>query len=288
MKHTVSKQQGAVTSTEGLPIRYTLYAPVSSEEPIPVVIFLHGFKGFKDWGAFPDACIEIAESGVAVVAVNTSHNGIGDNPEVFDRLDLFAENTLSQELEDIHTVLESIKNGIISTGKYPFETTRIGIIGHSRGGHSAITAAAEYHEISCLVTWSAVADYLKQWDQFVLDDWHQKGYTEILNSRTEQYMRLNKSVLDDAVEHADRLMAIRRIKEIYIPACFIHAKEDQTVPYTDLNLLYENCPSPEKKRVLIPDTGHTFGAAHPFNEEVLPDAFQEVVNHTVNWLSANL
>lgn len=288
MTYTISKLDGQITSSEDLPIRYSLYYPLSNEEAVPVIIFIHGFKGFKDWGPFPDACIELAENGFAVVAMNTSRNGTGDDQETFTRLDLFADNTLTQELEDIHSVLGAIKTGEISTGKYPFETSRIGILGHSRGGHSAITAAAEYDDISCVVTWSAVADYNKHWDQAMLDDWHEKGYTEILNTRTDQYMRLNKSVLDDTVENADRIIALRRVKELYIPICFIQAKEDEAVPYTDVNLLYENCPSSEKKRILIPNTGHTFGGSHPFDGERLPAPFREVVDQTINWFTANL
>lgn len=288
MTYTIGKQDGQITSTEELPIRYSLYYPLSNDEAVPVVIFLHGFKGFKDWGPFPDACIELAENGFAVVAMNTSRNGTGDDQETFSRLDLFADNTLSQELEDINSLLEAIKSGEISTGKYPFETSRIGIVGHSRGGHSAIVAAAEYEDITCLVTWSAVADYNKHWDQIMLDEWHERGYTEILNTRTSQYMRLNKSVLDDSVENADRVIALRRVKDLYIPVCFIHAKEDESVPYTDVNLLYENCPSTEKKRILIPNTGHTFGGSHPFEADVLPEPFQEVVDQTINWFITNL
>jgi uncharacterized protein len=44
---------------------------------LPVILFVHGFKGFKDWGAFPDACEEFARVGFAVVAFNLSLNGVG-------------------------------------------------------------------------------------------------------------------------------------------------------------------------------------------------------------------
>ncbi|HKJ32310.1 MAG TPA: alpha/beta fold hydrolase [Balneolales bacterium] len=286
--YIVSKNSNAITSTNDLPIRYDLYVPTPVTSALPVIIFLHGFKGFKDWGPFPDACIELAEHGYAVLAMNFSMNGIGDNPTEFDRLDLFAKNTLTQELEDIKVVLQALKNGTISSDKAGLDTSKIGIVGHSRGGLSAIVAAANYDEISCLVTWAAVADYSHFWTDEMVNDWINKSYTEILNSRTGQKMRLDKVLYDDAVEHADELKAINRVKELYIPVCFIHGKEDEAVSYKNVNLLYENCPSSEKKRIIIPRTGHTFNGAHPFEDEELPAPFAEVLEHTINWFDSNL
>jgi pimeloyl-ACP methyl ester carboxylesterase len=286
-RHAVRKVTGAISSTKNLPIKYDLYVPDVTNS-LPVIIFLHGFKGFKVWGPFPDACIEMAEHGYAVVAMNFSMNGIGDNPTEFDRLDLFAQNTLSQEQDDVKCILDAIKNGQISSGKAVLETSRIGMVGHSRGGHTAIVAAANFDEISCLVTWAAVADYNKHWSSGMIKDWESKGYTEILNSRTGQSMRVDKVVYDDARENANTLMAINRIKELYIPICFIHGKDDESVSYKSVNQLYEQCPSNEKKRVIIPHTGHTFGGSHPFEEETLPDSFAELLDITINWFDSNL
>jgi len=62
---SVYKNTGFVPSQESLPIYYDLYAPVNSPGSVlPVVLFIHGFKGFKDWGAFPDACEEFARAGL--------------------------------------------------------------------------------------------------------------------------------------------------------------------------------------------------------------------------------
>jgi len=41
----------------------------------PVVIFCHGYKGFKDWGAWHIMLKTISEQGYFVVAFNFSHNG---------------------------------------------------------------------------------------------------------------------------------------------------------------------------------------------------------------------
>lgn len=52
----ISISSGKIDSTEGNPIRWDLYSPISgTSREFPVILFIHGFKGFKDWGAFPDA-----------------------------------------------------------------------------------------------------------------------------------------------------------------------------------------------------------------------------------------
>ena len=287
-KLVIKKESGKIPSSEGLPITYDLYAPATGNYAMPVILFLHGFKGFKDWGPFPDACFEIAENGYAVLSFNLSLNGIGENPETFDRLDLFARDTLTQDQNDIKTVIDALMSGEIISPQVDFDMSRIGLIGHSRGGHSAVVAAANYEQINCLVTWSSVANYIDFWSESMINDWKTKGFTEIMNSRTGQVMRVDRVVYDDAIQHADTLMASKRVRELHIPVCFIHGKADESVPYQHADILYENCPSNEKRRILIPNAGHTYGGAHPFENEELPETFNELLSATINWFDANL
>ena len=41
----------------------------------PLIIFCHGYKGFKDWGAWPLLSEALAASGFVVIKFNFSHNG---------------------------------------------------------------------------------------------------------------------------------------------------------------------------------------------------------------------
>lgn len=285
----IYKTSDAILSTNELPVRYDLYVPGnSSRELLPVLIFVHGFKGFKDWGPFPDACEDLARQGFVVVAMNFSLNGVGENPTEFDRLDLFETQTLSQDLDDIGRVIEAVKNREIESQRVGLHTDYIGIIGHSRGGHTAVAAAAEYPEIQCLVTWSAVADYNDRWSEQMISDWKKKGYTEIENSRTGQMMKVGKVVYEDAIKNADRLMAIKRVSELHLPSLFIAGREDESVPWKDSERLYRTCPSDVKELRLIADTGHTFDASHPFEDDDYPDKFSEVLELTEGWFLDNL
>lgn len=281
---TVSKKEGKISSTENLPIYYDLYIPgVEHGTALPVVLFVHGFKGFKDWGAFPDLCEELARAGFAVAAFNLSLNGVGSSMTEFDESELFRRETFSQDLADIGSVIEAIKSKEIESDKAVLDTDRIGLIGHSRGGHTALVAAAEYSEIQCLVTWSAVADYNKRWSDEMVKDWKTKGYTEITNSRTGQVLPIDKVVFDDAMENADRVIAINRVRELYIPSMFIAGKSDEAVPFSETEKLFRASPATDKEIRLIENAGHTFEISHPFTNNEFPPEFNEALDLTVGW-----
>ncbi len=280
----ISISSGQVPSSEGLPIRWDLYTPISgTSREFPVIIFLHGFKGFKDWGPFPDACEDLARSGYGVLAMNFSLNGIGENKTELDRLDLFERETLSQDLDDIGTIIHALQKGEIQDSHSHLNTDNIGIVGHSRGGHTAIVAASEFESIQCLVTWSAVGNYMSRWAEDKIKEWKSKGFIEVENGRTGQIMKVGKVVYEDAVSNADQLMAMKRVSDLRIPSLFIHAREDETVPYTDSEELHIECAAKEKELRLIANTGHTFGAAHPFEEMEFPAPFSEALEWTIGW-----
>ena len=248
-----------IENKEGLPINYDLYTPISGgNKEFPVIIFLHGFKGFKDWGPFPDACEELARAGFCVLAINFSHNGIGDGITEYKRLDLFEQNTLSLDLEDVKAVIDALQTGKITSAHASLNTDEMGIIGHSRGGHTAVAAAVEFEAIHCIVTWAAVADYLNRITDQEKQDWQEKGYTEYQNSRTNQMMKVNKTFYDDLSQNADKLIALRVAKYLTIPSLFIHGREDETVPQTDAEQLHTACTVKENQFRFIANARHHF------------------------------
>src|SRR5699024_5590900 len=125
----VIKETNSIPSTEGLPIRYDVYCPRGFKpDEIPTILFLHGFKGFKDWGTFPLISERLSRKGFSVVAINFSLNGIGDNPFWFDRLDLFARETFSQDLNDIGMILEGIRQRTITVNGSALDFQNTGIL----------------------------------------------------------------------------------------------------------------------------------------------------------------
>ena len=220
--------------------------------------------------------------------MNFSLNGVGESMTEFDELDRFARETLSQDLDDVGTMIEALQEGRVSAGQVSLKTNSIGLLGHSRGGHTAVAAAAEFESVRCLVTWSAVADYNARWSDDKIADWEQRGVTEIKNGRTGQIMPMKEVIYKDALANADRLMAVKRAKELSIPTLFVHSKGDQGVSYQDAEQLYSACASTEKDLMLLSDSGHTFGTSHPFQKEEFPEPFQQVVAKTEEWFIEHL
>ena len=145
-----------VQSDEGLPIRGNLDVP---QHPRALVMLIHGFKGFKDWGFFPWLGEHLARDRFAVCRFNMSRSGIGEHPEEFDRLDLFADDTYSVQLADLRTVVRYVHEQI----QLPMF-----LLGHSRGGAIALLGAKEVPLLRGVVTWSAISQVDRGWDAGVI------------------------------------------------------------------------------------------------------------------------
>src|SRR6266511_5284140 len=102
----------SLTNSRGFPFRVDVRLP-EGRGTCPVVIVCHGFKGFKDFAFFPYTSQKLCERGLAVVTVNFSGNGIGDDPVNFTELEKFAQNTISQELDDLEAVVQGISTGAL-------------------------------------------------------------------------------------------------------------------------------------------------------------------------------
>ena len=110
---------------------------------LPLVIFCHGFKGFKDWGCFPYMLDKLAAEDNFCVSFNFSYNGTGNKAEEqsdFTRLDLFAKNTFTRELDDLGSVIDHLFE---KKKNYNYDTDNVTLIGHSRGGGAVILKTAE-------------------------------------------------------------------------------------------------------------------------------------------------
>jgi hypothetical protein len=111
------------------------------------LIFVHGFKGFKDWGFFPYTAMQFADKGFFVLSFNFSHNGVDEGID-FNRLDKFAKNTVSLEVSELVQVINAYKIGFFSNDV----NGKIGLVGHSRGGGIVLLSSLiENRCLCCLV-----------------------------------------------------------------------------------------------------------------------------------------
>lgn len=280
--HEVKKHASSINATGGNPIRYDIYFPLQVRSLNPV-LFLHGFKGFKDWGLFPNFCRDLSTAGFAVIAINFSHNGTDVSLTELNQMDLFRRQTLSQNLDEVGQVIGAIDRGEIGIDGCRLNSSNIGIIGHSRGGTTAAAAAAEYREINTLVTWSAVSDFSNYWPEEMIRQWQKDGVAWMKNARTGDQMPLDEIVYRDSIDNAPRINAYERITEVHSPSLFVHGSGDEAVSPSHSRQLWHRCASNEKELKIIDGAGHTFGVSHPPESTDYPEHFEQVADATKSW-----
>lgn len=253
----------------------------ASKKALPLVIFCHGFKGFKDWGCFPYLLDKISSEGYFTVSFNFSYNGTGDNEieqSEFSRLDLFAKNTFSRELDDLGSVIDYLFS---HKSEFNYDPNNITLIGHSRGGGIVILKTAEDQRIRKLVALSSLASF-NRYSEVLKKKWKEVGYFEVLNARTNQLMRMDYSLIEDLENNKDRLDIQKAISKINVPTLIIHGTQDITVDYSNAEDLFSRSNKHYTELFLVDNTGHTFGAVHPFQGTT--KALEEAITLILNFL----
>ncbi|MEE9429788.1 MAG: prolyl oligopeptidase family serine peptidase [Melioribacteraceae bacterium] len=239
------------------------------------LIFTHGFKGFKDWGFGPYLASYFAEKGFFVITFNFSHNGVRGNPLEFTELDKFAENTYSLEVNELTEIILAYRNGFFGTVS---KESKLGVIGHSRGGGVSIVATSLSKHVDALVTWAAIAKF-DRYSGRQKSEWKKKGYSEALNSRTNQMMRHNMALLNDVEQNANGFLNLEKaLQNINIPHLVIHGTEDLAVKIEEGEQIYDWSKKENTELLKIYGTGHTFDIKHPFDGS--SKAFDKVLEKT--------
>lgn len=225
------------------------------------ILYIHGFKGFKDWGFVPYIGNQMAGKGYHFFAFNFSHNGIGDSDFTeFTQPEKFKRNTFSLEVSEAVEMIELLKNGFV----YLPPMEKIAVIGHSRGGGIALLAACNHPAVDAIVTWASVSTF-QRYGPEVVRKWKEMGYLEVANARTGQIFHLGRGLLTDVEVNGATTLNIRAaVEQCTKPLCLIHGATDEAVPADEAQYLYEWADQTDAELHLIPGAGHTFGTVHPF------------------------
>lgn len=236
----------------------------TSQKNAPLIIFAHGFKGFKDWGAHNLMAMYFAEHGFRFLKFNFSHNGTtADNPTDFADLIAFADNTFSIELEDLKAVIDFACGGSgIATADGVY------LIGHSLGGGMSIIKTAEDHRVKKLITMASISGFRNLWPKEIEEQWRLTGITYIPNKRTGQMMPLKVGLLEDLDKNPARLDILTHAAKTKQPWLIVHGDEDPTVPLAHAEELKNAQPHAEFS--VIKGGDHVFGATYPYIATSLP------------------
>jgi dienelactone hydrolase len=279
----LKESQHELKSSEGLPLRVDLRVP-TEEEPQGMVVIVHGFKGFKDWGFFPYVARELAAAGFASACFDFSLNGVGERAGEFDRLDLFERNTYAREIDDLQRVVAWLRADAPLSDST--RQSKLGLLAHSRGALSALVVAREDPSIAALVSWNGIARGL-HYSERQLREWEEQGKMEFVNSRTRQRMAVGFALVEDARANAKRYDLPRAAQEMRAAHLIVQAENDLAVDPANAELLRAGRPESDDCRLVrIEDAGHTFNAVHPFAGTT--PSLEEALRLSTEWFARHL
>lgn len=231
------------------------------EKSNKTLVFVHGFKGFKDWGFGPYLGSYFAEKGFSVIMFNFSHNGVGENLTEFTELEKFAKNTFSREVRELNEVIDAIRNDFFEEIS---SNSKIGICGHSRGGAISLLAASKRKDVDAVAVWASIAK-LDRYSNRQKEEWRKKGSFDVMNMRTKQVMSLGVCLLDDVVLNGnDSLNIEKAVVDLKRPLFIAHGDQDLAVPIVEAEMLYSWADKSLTEFFKIYGCGHTFDIVHPF------------------------
>ncbi len=266
------------------PFLVDVYHP-ATRSACPVVLFVHGFKGFKDWGHWHLIASAFCEAGFAFVAFNFSHNGTTpEHPSKFVDLEAFGNNNYSKELFDLKVVIDwLVQSASDETGQL-LGTESLYLIGHSRGGGTGLVKAAQDERINAMISWASVSHLDYSWRERpkLVDQWKQEGVQYIQNSRTGQQMPLYVQLLHDFEKHQPLMNIQHALAGFHKPLLIVHGDTDPAVPVAAAEQLHSWHSASELH--IVKGADHVFGGKHPFEQELLPVYSQELVKVSIDFL----
>lgn len=263
-------------------IRGYVHLPAGTA-PGPVVLLAHGFKGFADYGFLPLLAGRLTETGTAVVRFSFSHCGITGDGETFDRPDLFEHDTFGRQVNDTLALIAAIRDGALPGGDR-LDPERIGMIGHSRGGVTAILATGATDALMILVTLAAPAECLH--DQALRAKILAEGRAPSPSGRTGEMLYVGRDFIDDLDCAGERYCLLKRLAGYGRPYMAVHGRADETVDYRAAERLAAAHAAGPTELLIVPDAGHTFDFRH--GQTGSTEAFDRVSGAVIAFANVHL
>lgn len=250
--------------------------------PKPIVIWVHGFMGFKDWGAYNLMAAYFASAGFVFVKFNMSHNGTTvDHPVDFADPEAFGQNNFEKELDDLGTVIDWVVSDAFVAAVSECNKEQVYLIGHSRGGGIVTLKAGEDARIKKLATWAAVGEFGRFWKGDQMDKIRQDGVIYVTNGRTKQQLPVYWQMYENYFAHPQRLYIPDVAASLSIPMLIVHGDQDEAVPVSSATELKEW--KRDAELMIVEGGNHVFGGKHPWDSEILPADLHNVIDKTIEF-----
>ena len=250
--------------------------------PKPILIFCHGYKGFKDWGAWDLMAAAFAEADFFFIKFNFSHNGGTVNQPIdFPDLEAFGNNNYTKELDDLETVID----WVIENTKFQNEldTNRIYLLGHSRAGGIVTIKTEEDQRVKKVISLAGVCEFGKRTaTSGNLERWKKDGVKYVLNGRTKQQMPHYIQFHENFIANKERLNIKRALENLEVPHLIIHGDHDTSILVEEAKIQHQW--NPKSELVIINNANHVFNTKHPWEKETLSKELHEVVERSINFL----
>jgi len=227
---------------------------------LPVVLVMHGFKGYKDYGFFPYLTQGLADAGLVAIRFNFSHSGIDDDYSTFGRPDLFERDSWGKQLFDVQVVIGAL--GALPHAER-MDVAKLAILGHSRGGVVALLAGGTDKRVGAVVSLSAPssADMPEDQKRIIRDE----GFLVSPSSRTGQELRIGRAWVVDLDAHAEKRDVIRAVEHMTAALMIVHGTEDESVPVFCADAI-ANAYHGEAQKLILDGAGHTFNCTNPMSQ----------------------
>ena len=248
----------------------------------PILIFCHGYKGFKDWGAWNLMAENFANAGFFFVKFNFSHNGgTAEQPIDFPDLEAFGNNNYSKELDDLGNVIDWVSEN--SDIKNEIDLNEIYLIGHSRGAGIVLLKSDEDSRAKKVISLAGVSDYKSRFPKNEkLQEWEEKKVYFVKNGRTHQKMPHFYQFFRDFEKYEKRLNIKKATQNLEIPLLIIHGNNDASVSINEAKNLHKwNSKSTFK---IIENSNHVFGTSHPWDKERVSEELSEAIEIAIAFL----
>ncbi|MFA5107469.1 MAG: tRNA (adenosine(37)-N6)-threonylcarbamoyltransferase complex dimerization subunit type 1 TsaB [Patescibacteria group bacterium] len=223
-------------------------------KPRAAVLVCHGFNDRKERDFIRNICVEASRRGLAALRFDFSGQGKSDGQ--FDQI------TYTRYLQDVSASLAFLsRQGI----------THIGIVGHSMGGALAALTARRDRRVAALVGLAPVAQiyetHTRRWrDQYKAGQAKYLFMHDIRNPK--RTIKIGLGFLRDA-KHYD---LIREARQITQPSLLIIGNKDTRVFTKEVQALYRQLGSVQKKFLRLDECDHVFSGHE-----------KEIASVTVDW-----